>query len=372
MLEVRVHRSFLLLFLSFVALSSQLVAGQTLIKGQTFTNGLAIIDSPSSQTPGHAGSPINIAIDVSGNGALPAAASLPDSHYSTGFGSLEIYLVSAQTNINMTVSAGPALLSGESGSTVKHLNWPIPACMPAGDYNLTFYENSLFNTQGIFTITSIPIPISNPSPAGQCTENLNPLQAQPQSSNPLPQPPFAPGSPLSASEASATSSVVPGSQSTTVAPTSSVVPGSQSTTVAPTPSASRMVTVISGSPFVTLTLTLSDGVLNFPTITVTAKPTPTTGQFHLHLIEIDNSARSSCTDLDSHHHRNRQGNGHHLHANEYDHGGDHSELTTGQFEQFSGFYTGQRSVPYHGFRLVVFIIWCLLDITSVLAFILGL
>ncbi|KAJ7900134.1 hypothetical protein B0H14DRAFT_2672437 [Mycena olivaceomarginata] len=305
MLEVRVHRSFLLLFLSFVALSSQLVAGQTLINGQTFTNGLAIIDSPSSQTPGHAGSPsqaslmsCNIAIDVSGNGALPAAASLPDSHYSTGFGSLEIYLVSAQTNINMTVSAGPALLSGESGSTVKHLNWPIPACMPAGDYNLTFYENSLFNTQGIYTITSIPIPISNPSPAGQCTENLNPLQAQPQSSNPLPQPPFAP--------------VVPGSQSTTVAPTSSVVPGSQSTTVAPTPSASRMVTVISGSPFVTLTLTLSDGVLNFPTITVTAQPTPTTGQFHLHLIEIDNSARSSCTDLDSHHHRNRQGDGHHV------------------------------------------------------------
>jgi hypothetical protein len=132
---------------------------------------------------------------------------------------------------------------------------------------LTFYENSLFNTQGIFTITSIPIPISNPSPAGQCTENLNPLQAQPQSSNPLPQPPFAPGSPLSASEASATSSVVPGTQSTTVAPTSSVVPGSQSTTVAPTPSASRMVTVISGSPFVTLTLTLSDGVFSFPTIT---------------------------------------------------------------------------------------------------------
>jgi hypothetical protein len=37
----------------------------------------------------------------------------------------------------MTVSAGPALLTGESGSTVKHLNWPIPACIPEGNYNVS-------------------------------------------------------------------------------------------------------------------------------------------------------------------------------------------------------------------------------------------
>ncbi|KAJ6519622.1 hypothetical protein C8R45DRAFT_952129 [Mycena sanguinolenta] len=243
MLEVLAHRlrrrSFLFLFIFF--LLSQLVAGQTLINGQTFTNGLTIIDSPNAQNPGHAGSFINIAVDVSGNGQLPAAASLPNSGYSTGFTSLEIYLISGETNINMTVSPSSALLSGESGSTVKHLNWPIPTCMPAGNYNLTFYESSLYNSQGVFAITPIPIPISNPNPAGPCTENLNVVQAQPQSSNPLLQLPFAPG-PASA-------------------PSSSATP----TSVVPTPT--RMVTVISGTPFVTLTLTISDGVLSLPTIT---------------------------------------------------------------------------------------------------------
>ncbi|KAJ7275242.1 hypothetical protein B0H12DRAFT_1086359 [Mycena haematopus] len=254
MLEVLVHRRHSFLFVFIFLLFSQLVAGQTLINGQTFTNGLAIIDSPNPQNPGHAGSSINIAIDVSGDGKLPAAASLPSSGYSTGFISLEIYLVSAETNINMTVSTGPALLSGESGSTVKHLDWPIPTCMPAGDYNLTFYETSLFNREGIFTITPIPIPISNPNPAAPCTDNLNLVQVQPQSSNPLPQSPFAPGSALSASV-------------NLLATPSSPLPA---------PSASRMVTVISGSPFVTLTLTLSDGDFNLPTITVTASATPTT------------------------------------------------------------------------------------------------
>ncbi|KAF7339821.1 hypothetical protein MVEN_01898600 [Mycena venus] len=278
MLEVLAHRSFrqplLLFFLTFFALLSQPVAGQY-INGQTFTNGLSIIDSPSPNNPGHAGSSINIAIDVSGDGKLPSAASLPGSGYSTGFVSLEIYLVSSETNINMTVSAGPALLTGEPGSTVKHLNWPIPTCIPAGNYNLTFYESSLFNSEGIFTITPIPIPISNPStpgapappgapsppgqqptpsgqptPPGACTDNLNLLQAQPQSSSPLPQSPFAPGSPISAS---ATLSAV-----------------------SSTPSPSRMVTIITGSPILTLTITLSDGVLNLPTVTVTAQPTPTT------------------------------------------------------------------------------------------------
>ncbi|KAJ6627127.1 hypothetical protein B0H10DRAFT_1780039, partial [Mycena sp. CBHHK59/15] len=181
----------------------------------------------------HAGSNINIAVDVSGNGQLPPAATLPGSGLATSYESLEIYLVSSQTNINITVSAGPALLTGESGSTVKHLNWPIPSCIPAGNYNLSFYESSHFNGQGVFAITPIPVPISNPSPSGECP-GLNTLQTQPQASAPLRQSPFSSGSSLSI------------------------------TTARP----SGMVTVIgSGSPDQTLTLTLSDGVLNLPTIT---------------------------------------------------------------------------------------------------------
>ncbi|KAF7339975.1 hypothetical protein MVEN_01915200 [Mycena venus] len=184
------YSSFLLL--TFVALF-QNVTGQY-INGQFFTQGLSIIDSPSPQNPGHAGSPIPIAIDVSGDGKLPASATSNGSD-STRYELLEIYLVSAETKINITVSAGPGLLANESGSTVKHVNWPIPTCIPAGNYNLTFYETSLFNNTGVFTITPIPIPISNASPSGQCTD-LNTLQAQPQSSNPLTQSPFAPNSTL--------------------------------------------------------------------------------------------------------------------------------------------------------------------------------
>ncbi|KAJ7042423.1 hypothetical protein C8F04DRAFT_1251862 [Mycena alexandri] len=189
------RRRFIFSVTSFVALFSNIVAAQTLINGQTFTAGLAIIDSPNPNSPGHAGSPLPIAIDVSGNGKLPPAASLPQSNSSTGYQSLEIYLISATTNINITVSAGPGLLANESGSTVKHVNWPIPTCLPAGNYNLTFYESSHFNGQGVFTITPIPVPVLNPSPLGQCS-NLNTLQAQPQSSNPLSQSPFAPNSTL--------------------------------------------------------------------------------------------------------------------------------------------------------------------------------
>ncbi|KAJ7284732.1 hypothetical protein C8J57DRAFT_1289464 [Mycena rebaudengoi] len=179
------HLSFLL-----VALLSHRAHAQTLVNGQTFTNGLAIIDAPAPQNPGHAGSTIPIAIDVSGNGKLPSAASLPGSGLSTSYTLLEIYLVSAQANINMTVSAGPGLLQSESGSTVKHLDWPIPACLPAADYNLTFYETSVVDSQPVFTITAVPIPISNPRPSSvECTNTtttiLNPLQPQPQASNPL-------------------------------------------------------------------------------------------------------------------------------------------------------------------------------------------
>ncbi|KAJ6509331.1 hypothetical protein C8R47DRAFT_19000 [Mycena vitilis] len=199
--------------LTLVALFSRLVAGQALngtgqlVNGQFFTNGLAIIDSPPPLNPGHAGSPIPIAIDVSGDGKLPSGASTPGSSLSTSYQLLEIYLVSSETNINMTISSGPGLLTNETGSTVKHLNWQIPACTPAGTYNLTFYESSVSNGKGIFTITPIPIPISNTSPSGQCT-NLNSLQAQPQSSNALVQSPFL-NSTASALTSSGTAAVGP-------------------------------------------------------------------------------------------------------------------------------------------------------------------
>jgi len=191
------------------------------INGQLFTLGLSIIDAPAPNSPAHAGSNLNIAVDVSGDGQLPLAASVPNSGRSTSYTSLNIFLVSPQ--LNLTVVSNSSFLSGEPTSTVKHLNWPIPQCVPQGNYNLTFYETSTFNQQEVFTITPLLVQIENPNPSGQCdSAELNVLQPQPQPSNPLPESPFAP------------------------------------------------------DPLFTLTLTLSDGILNLPTVTVTSLGTPTT------------------------------------------------------------------------------------------------
>nr|GAT47864.1 predicted protein [Mycena chlorophos] len=202
--------------LSFVAASSAPQA----INGQIFTDGLAIIDAPAPNSTEHAGATLPIAIDVSGNGQMPLAASVPASGRATGFNSLEIYLVSSQTNLNLTVSSNSSLLDGEPTSTVKHLNYGIPQCVPAGNYNLTFYEASTLNSQFIFAITGIPMTIENSSPSGTCSGN--PLLPQPQPDVPLNQSPFNP------------------------------------------------------DPVFTLTLTLSGGSFDLPTVTTTQKGTPTT------------------------------------------------------------------------------------------------
>jgi hypothetical protein len=75
---------------------------------------------------------------ISGNGHLESAASIPGSGLGTRFDLLEIYLVSAQTGLNLTVSDGTGLLTQESGSTVKHLNYNVSACVPPGEYNVRF------------------------------------------------------------------------------------------------------------------------------------------------------------------------------------------------------------------------------------------
>ncbi|KAJ7632163.1 hypothetical protein FB45DRAFT_1057301 [Roridomyces roridus] len=185
-------------FLAFALLGVPLVAAQY-INGQTFTSGLAIIDAPSPNNPGHAGSAINIAVDVSGDGKLAPAASVPGSSLSTRFDALEIYLVSDKTNINMTVSNSSDFLTGESGSTVKHLNFALPDCIQPGDYNLTFYETSHYNGDFVFTITPIPVPVSNTNSASaDCNSSfLNPLQSQPQPDTRLSASPFAPNSTVS-------------------------------------------------------------------------------------------------------------------------------------------------------------------------------
>ncbi|KAL4251719.1 hypothetical protein ABKN59_004528 [Abortiporus biennis] len=193
---------------SLVALffAAQPALGQILINGQIFTGALSIVDSPAPQSTLHAGSTTGIAIDISGDGHLDQAASTPNSGLATSFDSLEIYLVSYETKLNLTVSQGPGLLTQETGSTVKHLNWLIDTCVPSGDYNLTFYEGSHIDKQPYFTITPLPIAIQNTQQSGDCSNGTNTLQSFPQAQSPPAHSPWLNGNETAVSFPSTTAS----------------------------------------------------------------------------------------------------------------------------------------------------------------------
>lgn len=125
-----------------------------------------------------------IAIDVSGNGQL----SRPNFNTS-GFDSLNIFLVSSKANLNLTVANGAQFLLQEQGSTVKHLNWPIPNCIQPGPYNITLYETFHIAGSSFFSITPVPINIQNTAPSGSC-QSTNAVLAEPQASSPPPANPF--------------------------------------------------------------------------------------------------------------------------------------------------------------------------------------
>ncbi|KAI0781002.1 hypothetical protein BD413DRAFT_17643 [Trametes elegans] len=166
---------------------------QILVNGQIFTSGLAIVDAPAPNSPMHAGSVTQVAIDISGDGKLDQSASVPGSDKSTRYDSLEVYLVSYQTKLNLTVSSGPDLLTREQGSTVKHWDYNVSTCIPAGSYNLTFYEASHINGEAYFAITPLPVTVMNEHPTDACTNGTNALQAFPQPSSPPPQSPWLDG-----------------------------------------------------------------------------------------------------------------------------------------------------------------------------------
>ncbi|THH03228.1 hypothetical protein EW145_g6427 [Phellinidium pouzarii] len=172
------YRFFFVLSLSYF---SPLVNGQAFLNnGQFFTKALAINDSPAPGSPQHAGSNLVIAVELSGNGKIPQSAFAPGSGASTRYDSLELYLVSSQTDSNFTVSNGTGLLTQEPGSTVKHLNWPIPSCVSPGTYNLTYYESSHINNEvRIVNIYTFENPNKN-GDASHCNIISNQLQVQPQ------------------------------------------------------------------------------------------------------------------------------------------------------------------------------------------------
>jgi len=153
--------------------------------GQFFTPGLAIVSSPQPSSQEHVGSTLSIAIAVGGNqGQIQNFSPGSSSSSGTGYDNLELFLISSQHNINISV-ATDILDQDQNGGNVKHVDYQIPTCVPSGNYNLSLYETSRFNNNAIFVITQVPINIQNSqSPGGSCPNNLA-VQVQPQADSPL-------------------------------------------------------------------------------------------------------------------------------------------------------------------------------------------
>jgi hypothetical protein len=97
-----------------------------------------------------AGSDISIAISVRTNSTLVRIAFSSSSQLSgqgkiqdlnpgggtdgSGYDDLQLYLVSAPINLNVTVATD--LLQIELDQNVKHPKFTVPACIPQGNYNV--------------------------------------------------------------------------------------------------------------------------------------------------------------------------------------------------------------------------------------------
>ncbi|KAJ8521443.1 hypothetical protein ONZ45_g1894 [Pleurotus djamor] len=187
------------------------VSALQLHNGQMVTDGFSIINSPQPETPVHDN--IVISVDVTANGKLQQPSAID---------SLEIYLISSEKNLNLTVTAGPDFLQGEQGSTVKHLNFRPPSCATDGRYNLTFYEASHTGDEQYFIVSSIPVIVDNTANSDTPC-NTNNVLSQPQASSPPPNGnPFLPSNPLQDGIPKVTS--LPGITTVTVA-SGSTFPG---------------------------------------------------------------------------------------------------------------------------------------------------
>ncbi|CAO3679775.1 unnamed protein product [Umbelopsis ramanniana] len=63
---------------------------------------------------------------------------------------------------NLTVQ-NPLDLQSEPGSTVLHPNYLINSCVPAGNYNLSFYEIDTINGSTVFSEINIPVSVNTPA-----------------------------------------------------------------------------------------------------------------------------------------------------------------------------------------------------------------
>ncbi|KAH6666027.1 hypothetical protein B0J14DRAFT_605146 [Halenospora varia] len=172
---------------------------QTIINGQIYTPGIAIVDAPQPNTP-LGGDNLHVALDVTSNGQLqlPPYPTNPTS----AIYNITIFLSSYTTGKNFTVSNGTAsggnaslgaIMQQESGSTVKHVNWIWPDCLvgdgnPTGSnssrglYNISIRQNFRLNGTDMYTIFDLPIKVTNKissaSDRSSCEVLNNPLLDQ--------------------------------------------------------------------------------------------------------------------------------------------------------------------------------------------------
>ncbi|KAL4816685.1 hypothetical protein BDW67DRAFT_184513 [Aspergillus spinulosporus] len=159
----------------------------TIVNGQIYTPGLAIIDAPQPYTP-LGGDNLHIAIDVSGNGRLALSADEDEDEATTEFHSISIFLTSTEIERNLTISNGTnpsdsesgyvgPVLDLEPGSTVKHVNWVWPKCFVGsgdgngdkdgddgdwrGEWNITLHQAFRWEGEDYYTIFELPISVTN-------------------------------------------------------------------------------------------------------------------------------------------------------------------------------------------------------------------
>ncbi|KAJ5461820.1 uncharacterized protein N7458_003372 [Penicillium daleae] len=156
----------------------------TIVNGQVYTPGLAIIDAPQPNTPLGGGKP-TFAIDVSGDGKLPWPPSTQSADSPTLFHNITLFLTSETLSHNFTISNGtePAnngtgyvgpVLDLEPSSTVKHVNWVWPKCLVGdgtssdgsarGAYNISMHQSFRWNGTDYYTVFDLPISVTNSIP----------------------------------------------------------------------------------------------------------------------------------------------------------------------------------------------------------------
>ncbi|OAP63234.1 hypothetical protein AYL99_02461 [Fonsecaea erecta] len=182
---------------------AEATANFTIVNGQIYTPGLAIVDAPQPFTP-EGGDYLQVAIDISGDGRIPQPPYSPDVE--TGILNITMFLFSYVTGLNLTISNGTSygwlydsveapefhchsttsqgfqnagcaeIMAQESGSTVKHVNWAWPDCLVGegsedpeassirGSYNVSIHQSFRINGTGYYTIFNLPIQVTNSIP----------------------------------------------------------------------------------------------------------------------------------------------------------------------------------------------------------------